>query len=342
MPAARSRGFDPWELARITHGFVGADLEALCREAAMACLRRILPDIDFAQPALPYPMLTQLEPSRADFEAALREVEPSALREVFVEVPTMTWDDIGGLAGLKLLLQEAIGWPLQYRELFDAFDVQPPKGILLSGPPGCGKTLLAQAAASMSQTNFIAVKGPALLSKYVGESESGVREVFRKAKQAAPCLVFFDEIDALVPKRESSESHVSERVVGQFLAELDGVEKLSGVLILAATNRPDIIDPALLRPGRFDVHVTIGLPDASERLAVLLVHTRKKRLATGLSMEEFASSRTEGLTGADLAAICQRAALHAIRERVAGGGAIEGDALVHRRHFEAALQDINR
>ena len=336
MPLAKDS--DLSDLARITHGFVGADIEALCREAAMTCLRRILPDIDLAQSTVPYDTLMQLEVSREDFLAALREVEPSALREVFVEVPTTTWDDVGGLEETKTLLQEAIEWPQKYRELLEAADVKPPKGILLVGPPGCGKTLLAQAAASMSEMNFISVKGPALLSKYIGESELAVREVFRKAKQAAPCLVFFDEIDALVPQRGggSSESHVSERVVGQFLAELDGIEKLTGVLILAATNRPDMIDPALLRPGRFDVKVVIPPPDARERLAILKVHTRKKRLAKGLSIEELIP-RTEGLSGADLAAICQNAALNAVRERVHSTRKIEGAVVLQQRHFEAAL-----
>ena len=336
MPLAKDS--DLSDLARITHGFVGADIEALCREAAMTCLRRILPDIDLAQSTVPYDTLMQLEVSREDFLAALREVEPSALREVFVEVPTTTWDDVGGLEETKTLLQEAIEWPQKYRELLEAADVKPPKGILLVGPPGCGKTLLAQAAASMSEMNFISVKGPALLSKYIGESELAVREVFRKAKQAAPCLVFFDEVDALVPQRGggSSESPVSDRVVGQFLTELDGIEKLTGVLILAATNRPDMIDPALLRPGRFDVKVVIPPPDARERLAILKVHTRKKRLAKGLSIEELIP-RTEGLSGADLAAICQNAALNAVRERVQSTRKIEGAVVLQQRHFEAAL-----
>ena len=336
MPLAKDS--DLSDLARITHGFVGADIEALCREAAMTCLRRILPDIDLAQSTVPYDTLMQLEVSREDFLAALREVEPSALREVFVEVPTTTWDDVGGLEETKTLLQEAIEWPQKYRELLEAADVKPPKGILLVGPPGCGKTLLAQAAASMSEMNFISVKGPALLSKYIGESELAVREVFRKAKQAAPCLVFFDEVDALVPQRGggSSESPVSDRVVGQFLTELDGIEKLTGVLILAATNRPDMIDPALLRPGRFDVKVVIPPPDARERLAILKVHTRKKRLAKGLSIEELIP-RTEGLSGADLAAICQNAALNAVRERVHSTRKIEGAVVLQQRHFEAAL-----
>ena len=315
MPLAKD--VDLPRLADITHGFVGADLEALCREAAMICVRRILPEIDFAQAALPYESLQKLELCREDFLAALREVEPSALREVFVEVPTTTWEDVGGLEQAKRLLREVLEWPLQYADLFSAAGVRPLKGILLSGPPGCGKTLLAQAAASATQVNFISVKGPALLSKYIGESERAVREVFRKAKQAAPCLVFFDEIDALVPRRGSgvSDAGVSERVVGQFLAELDGVEKLTGVLVLAATNRPDMVDPALLRPGRFDVVVEIALPDEPARLAILQVQVRGKPLAQEVRLETIAAN-TEGLTGADLGAICQHAALNAIRERI--------------------------
>ena len=339
-------------LADITHGFVGADLEALCREAAMICVRRILPEIDFAQAALPYESLQKLELCKEDFLAALREVEPSALREVFVEVPTTTWEDVGGLEEPKRLLREVLEWPLQYGDLFNAAGVRPLKGILLCGPPGCGKTLLAQAAASATQVNFISVKGPALLSKYIGESERAVREVFRKAKQAAPCLVFFDEIDALVPRRGSgaSDAGVSERVVGQFLAELDGVEKLIGVLVLAATNRPDMVDPALLRPGRFDVVVEIALPDEPARLAILQVQVRGKPLAQEVRLETIAAN-TEGLTGADLGAICQHAALNAVRERIEqakdknGGGIEPADAsplLIEARHFEAALNDSRK
>lgn len=342
-----SKDVDLPRLADITHGFVGADLEALCREAAMICVRRILPEIDFAQAALPYESLQKLELCKEDFLAAMREVEPSALREVFVEVPTTTWEDVGGLEQAKRLLREVLEWPLQYGDLFNAAGVRPLKGILLCGPPGCGKTLLAQAAASATQVNFISVKGPALLSKYIGESERAVREVFRKAKQAAPCLVFFDEIDALVPRRGSgaSDAGVSERVVGQFLAELDGVEKLIGVLVLAATNRPDMVDPALLRPGRFDVVVEIALPDEPARLAILQVQVRGKPLAQEVRLETIAAN-TEGLTGADLGAICQHAALNAVRERIEqtkdenGAGTEPADAyplLIEARHFDAAL-----
>jgi transitional endoplasmic reticulum ATPase len=291
----------------------------------------------------------KLELCKEDFLAALRDVEPSALREVFVEVPSTTWEDVGGLERAKRLLHEALEWPLQYRDLFDAAGVRPLKGILLSGPPGCGKTLLAQAAASATQVNFISVKGPALLSKYVGESERTVREVFRKAKQAAPCLVFFDEIDALVPRRGggASDAHVSERVVGQFLAELDGIEKLSGVLVLAATNRPDIVDPALLRPGRFDVVVEIPLPDEQERLAILRIQTRGKPVAKEVRLDAVAAN-TAGLTGADLGAICHHAALNAIRERIeqARDGKEEhsdsSPLLIQPRHFEAARNEIRQ
>lgn len=347
MPLAKD--VDLPRLADITHGFVGADLEALCREAAMICVRRILPEIDFAQAALPYESLQKLELCKEDFLAALREVDPSALREVFVEVPTTTWEDVGGLDQPKRLLREVLEWPLQYGALFSAAGVRPLKGILLSGPPGCGKTLLAQAAASATQVNFISVKGPALLSKYIGESERAVREVFRKAKQAAPCLVFFDEIDALVPRRGSgaSDAGVSERVVGQFLAELDGVEKLTGVLVLAATNRPDMVDPALLRPGRFDVVVEVALPDEATRFAILQVQVRGKPVAKEVRLETIAAT-TEGLTGADLGAICQHAALNAIRERIEqakGDGTEPADAsplLIETRHFEAALNDSRK
>ncbi len=333
-------------LAHITHGFVGADLEALCREAAMVCIRRILPEIDFAQATIPYESLQKLELGKDDFVAALREVEPSALREVFVEVPDTQWDDVGGLDCPKRLLRELLEWPQQYGELFTQAGVKPLKGVLLCGPPGCGKTLLAKAAASATQVNFISVKGPALMSKYIGESERAVREVFHKAKQAAPCLVFFDEIDALVPRRGSGagDAGVSERVVGQFLAELDGVEKLNGVLILAATNRPDMVDPALLRPGRFDVVVQIAVPTDLERLAILRVHVRNKPLAKDVRLEDIAGAAV-GATGADLEALCNRAALNAIRERItamqATGSAAAESAplLIGARHFASAAQD---
>ena len=304
-------------LAEITHGFVGADLEALCREAAMICLRRILPDIDFALTDIPYEALSKLEVYMDDFLTALREVEPSAIREVFVEIPDVNWEDVGGLESIKARLVEAVEWPLKYPHLFEKAGTRAPKGILISGPPGCGKTLLAKAIANESRVNFISVKGPALLSKFVGESEEGVREVFRKARQAAPCIIFFDEIDALVPVRSaaSSDSHVAERVLSQFLSELDGIEELKGVLVLGATNRADMLDPAVLRPGRFDEVVEIPIPDEKDRKEIFDIHLKGKPLAAGIDSDKLALN-TEGLSGAEIAAVCNKAALMAVRRAV--------------------------
>jgi transitional endoplasmic reticulum ATPase len=312
-----SKEVDLLHLADITHGFVGADLEALCREAAMICLRRIMPDIDFALNNIPYEQLARLEVLMDDFIGALREVEPSAIREVFVEVPDVRWKDVGGLGSIKERLVEAVEWPLKFGHLFQSAGTTPSKGILISGMPGCGKTLLAKAVANESGVNFISVKGPALLSMYVGESEAGIREIFRKARQAAPCILFFDEIDALVPSRSagSSDSHVSERVLSQFLAEMDGIEELKGVLVMAATNRPDMIDQAILRPGRFDEVVEILLPEAKDRREIFEIHLRGKPLGPDINMDNLAS-KADGLTGADIAFICRRAALSAIRRIV--------------------------
>jgi transitional endoplasmic reticulum ATPase len=305
-------------LAEITHGFVGADLEALCREAAMSCLREILPEVDFSRDSVPYEQLSKLEVRSDHFKSALRAVEPSALREVFVDVPHVRWNDVGGLTDTKQRLTEAVQWPLQHAKLFEQARLKPPKGILLSGPPGCGKTLLAKAVATESGLNFISVKGAALLSKYVGESERGVRETFQKARQAAPCIIFFDELDALIPRRGGGgESHVSERVVSQFLTELDGIEDLTGVLVLAATNRSDIIDPAVLRPGRFDEIVEIPLPQRQDRAAILEVHLRGRPLEAAVDIGALAGE-TDGMSGADLAQLCDQAALLAIRRSVQG------------------------
>ena len=250
------------QFARITHGFVGADLESLSKEAAMRSLRRILPDIDLQQEKISSEILQKIRISEEDFREALKEVRPSALREVLVEIPNVTWEDVGGLDGLKEELKEAVEWPLKHKEAFEYVDVATPKGILLYGPPGTGKTLIAKALAKMTESNFISVKGPELLSKWVGESEKGVREIFRKARQAAPCIIFFDEIDALVPRRGGGDStHVSENVVSQILTEIDGLEELNDVLIIGATNRLDIVDEALLRPGRFDRIIEVPKPD---------------------------------------------------------------------------------
>lgn len=343
MPLAED--VDLSQLADITHGFVGADLESLCREAAMTCLRRIFPSIDFARATLPYEALKHLEVHKEDFLAAMHEVEPSVMREVFAEVPTTTWDDVGGLEDVKRQLREAVEWPLKYRDLFDAAGVKAPKGILLSGPPGCGKTLLAKAVASSTQVNFISVKGPALMSKYVGESERAVREVFQKAKQAAPCIIFFDEMDALVPRRSAGgDNSVAERVVGQFLAELDGAEKLKDVLVLGATNRRDMIDPAVLRPGRIDAVVDIPLPDEKERLAILNVYMRGKPFADDVHLDPMAE-QTLGMSGADLESICQRAGINAIRDLIAttpdwAEGQEKPHLTIEIHHLAAALDEL--
>jgi transitional endoplasmic reticulum ATPase len=344
MPLAADVGMR--HMAEITHGFVGADLEALCREAAMICLRRIMPDIDFALARIPYEQLAKLEVGKEDFLDALREVEPSATREVFVEVPDVRWEDVGGLDQVKQRLIEAVEWPLQYAELFTQAGIRSPKGILLTGPPGCGKTLLAKAIANESQVNFISVKGPALLSKYVGESERGVRDMFRKAKQAAPCIIFFDEVDALIPARGAggSDSHVADRVLSQFLSELDGVEELKGVLMLGATNRPDMLDPAILRPGRFDQIVEIPLPDEQGRRQIFEVHLRNKPLAPGIDLGGLAAA-TEDFSGAEIQGICVRAALSAVRRAVAGKiekPEAEAVVLIEPGDLEAELEEARR
>ena len=328
MPLAED--VDPAHLAAITHGFVGADLEALCREAAMLCLRRGLADIDADLAQLPCEQLAGLQVHMDDFLAALREVEPSAIREVFAEVPDVSWEEIGGLSQIKARLREAVEWPLKYPQLFEEMGAQPPKGILLSGPPGCGKTMLAKALATQTQVNFISVKGPELLSKYVGESERGVREVFRKARQAAPCIIFFDEIDALICSRGAgAEALVSEQVLSQFLAEFDGVEELKGVLVLGATNRIDRLDPAVLRPGRFDEIVEVPLPDQRGREEIFATYMCGKPLSGAVDWRALAA-QAEGFSGAQIAAVCQQAMRESIRRAVtaAGDGAVDGNSLL--------------
>jgi transitional endoplasmic reticulum ATPase len=275
------------EVADVTHGFVGADLEAVCKEAAMKSLRRILPEIELEKDSIPVEVLQKIIVKMQDFEEALKEVHPSAMREVLVEVPNVSWQEVGGLADVKQELTEAVEWPLKYRELFDQADAHPPKGLLLYGPPGSGKTLLAKAVANESEANFISVKGPELLSKWVGESEKAVREVFRKARQASPCVIFFDELDAIVPLRGGSygDSQVTERVVSQILTELDGLEDLRDVVVIGATNRPDIIDPALLRPGRFDRLLYVPPPDVEARKEIFKIHTQRKPLAEEIDLK---------------------------------------------------------
>ncbi len=303
-------------LAEITHGFVGADMEALAREAAMAAVKKLMPEIEFEKDYIPSETLLKLEVTMDDFYEALKVVEPSALREVFTEIPNVKWEDVGGLTKVKQVLQQTIEWPLQHADLFKKANLTPSKGILLYGSPGCGKTLIAKAAASSCGVNFISVKGPALLSKYVGESEKGVREVFQKAKQASPCIIFFDELDSLVPKREESgDSHVSERVVSQFLTELDGIEELKGVVVLGATNRLDMIDPALLRAGRFDFLLEIAEPDEKDRLEILKIHLKNKPISSDINYEELVAW-TANFTGSDIEMLCRKAAMLAIESFV--------------------------
>jgi transitional endoplasmic reticulum ATPase len=347
MPLSHDVDLD--RLAGVTHGFVGADLESLGREAAMSALRRLMPTIEFHQTHLPYDRLVGLEVTNDDFQAALNEVEPSALREVFIEVPDVGWDDIGGLDDAKRILIESVEWPLRHGALFERAGIRPSRGIVLHGAPGTGKTLLAKALARQSEANFISVKGPQLLSMYLGESERAVREVFRKARQAAPCIIFFDEIDSLAPIRSGHELQASEneRVVGQLLTELDGIEDLRGVVALAATNRPDRVDPALLRAGRFDIMVELPLPDATARHAILAVHTRRMPLAADVDLAALADA-TEDFSGADIERLCRRAALLAMREIVARTEQTHtepadlelADLRIGRQHFDTALREL--
>ncbi len=314
MPLAKD--VDLEKLADITHGFVGADLEALAREAAMSALREIMPEIEFEKEYIPYKKLLGLEVTMDHFREALKEVEPSALREVFTEIPNVKWEDVGGLEDVKQILKETIEWPLKYPELFEKAKTKPPKGILLYGDPGTGKTLLAKAVASQCGVNFISVKGPQLLSKWIGESEKGVREVFKKARQAAPCILLFDEIESLVPNRNIEDSSgVSQRVVGQFLSEMDGLEELKGVVVIGTTNRLDLVDTALLRAGRFDFLLELPKPDEKTREEIFKIHTREKPLAEDVDLKNLAKE-TEGLVGSDIEAICKKASMLAIREFV--------------------------
>lgn len=325
-------------LADMTHGFVGADIENLCREAAMKSLRKTLPDYDNEEELhLGNGNLKPIMVGMSDFMEALKEVEPSAIREIFVEISEVTWDDIGGLKDIKERLVEAVIWPLKHKDLFEITDTKAPKGILLCGPPGTGKTLLAKALANQSSANFISVKGAELLSRYVGESEQAVRDVFKKAKQVAPCIVFFDEIDALAPpRRESDGTRVSERVVSQLLTEMDGVEDLREVLVLAATNRIDIVDPALLRAGRFDLIFNIPYPDENELLEILKIHTRGKPIARDAKLPEIAR-KLKGLSGADIKLLCQRASIIAIREHLRNR---KKAIKITEGHLDEALEEI--
>ena len=313
------KNVDLEQISKITHGFVGADLEVLSKEAAMRSLRRILPEIDLDEEKVSSEILQKIQITSEDFRDALKEVKPSALREVQVQIPNVSWDDVGGLDQLKEELREAVEWPIKYKEAFDYVNVETPKGILLYGPPGTGKTLIAKALAKMTESNFISIKGPELLSKWVGESEKGIREIFRKARQAAPCIIFLDEIDALVPRRSngSSGSHVTENVVSQILTEIDGLEELHNVLIIGATNRLDIVDEALLRPGRFDRIIEVPNPDAKGRQHIFEIHTKKKPLASDVNIIKLVEL-TNSFSGAEIAAVANRAAIAALKRYVSG------------------------
>ncbi|RLM72323.1 CDC48 family AAA ATPase [Halorubrum sp. Atlit-26R] len=340
-------GIDLDEYAENTHGFVGADLESLAKESAMHALRRIRPEIDLESDEIDADVLNSIQVTEADFKEAIKGIEPSALREVFVEVPDVTWDDVGGLEGTKERLRETIQWPLEYPEVFEELDMQAAKGVLMYGPPGTGKTLLAKAVANESESNFISIKGPELLNKYVGESEKGVREVFSKARENAPTIVFFDEIDSIATERgkNSGDSGVGERVVSQLLTELDGLESLEDVVVVATTNRPDLIDSALLRPGRLDRHVHVPVPDEEARRRIFEVHTRHKPLADDVDLDALAR-KTEGYVGADIEAVAREASMNASREFIGSVtreevGESVGNVRVTMAHFDDALSEVN-
>lgn len=332
------------KISELTHGFTGADISELCKEAAMKALRRVIPEIDFDAKYVPVEVLNKLYVTMHDFIDALRFVEPSTMREVYVETPNVTWNDVGGLKEIKQELREAIEWPLKYQDLFEKAGAKPPKGILLSGPPGSGKTLLAKAVANESGVNFINIKGPELMSKFVGESEKGVRKTFKRAKQVAPCIIFFDELDALAPRRGSgiTDSHVSERVISQILTEMDGLEELHGVIVLAATNRVDLIDPALLRPGRYDLILHVPTPDREARAEIFQIHTRENPLAKDVSFEELVAE-TEGRQGADIEAICREATMMAIRDYINPCEKKNVTQLnVNMKHFREAIKKVKQ
>ena len=320
-------------LADETHGFVGADIESLTKEAAMKALRRYLPKIDLDEEDIPPSLIDRMIVKREDFEGALGDVEPSAMREVLVELPKVSWDDVGGLDDPKQTVKESVEWPLTSRAKFDRMGIDPPKGVLLYGPPGTGKTLIAKAVANETNANFISVRGPQLLSKWVGESEKAIRQTFRKARQVDPTVIFFDELDSLAPSRGGETgNNVSERVVNQLLTELDGLEETGDVMVIGATNRPDMIDPALIRSGRFDRLVLIGEPDEEGREQILKIHTRESPLAPDVSLREIAE-RTDGYVGSDLETIAREAAIEALRD--------DPDAReVEMQHFRRAMESV--
>ncbi|NIN53082.1 MAG: CDC48 family AAA ATPase [Nitrososphaeria archaeon] len=332
MPLAED--VDLEDLSRISHGFVGADLAVLAKEAAMSALRRYLPDLDLEKGTIPSEMLEKIKVTLDDFLEALKDIQPSALREVYLEIADIRWEDVGGLEDVKQQLKEAVEWPLKNPDIFERLGVRASRGILLFGPPGTGKTLLAKAAATESEANFIAVRGPEILSKWVGESEKAVRKIFQKARQSAPCIVLYDELDAIVPRRGMgySSSGVTERMVNQLLSEMDGIQVQKHVVVIGATNRPDILDPALLRPGRFDRVIYVPPPDLNARQEIFKIHMRKMPLGKNVNLRRLAEL-TEGYTGADIEAICREAAMSSAREDMSAKE-------VRSKHFEEALRTI--
>jgi len=301
----------------MTHGYTGADLAALCRETAMKALRRYLPEIDLEEERIPPSVLEKMEVKMEDFMGAFKEITPTAMREVAIEVPTVYWDDVGDLEAVKQELKESVEWPIKNPDTFRRMGINPPKGILLFGPPGCGKTLLARAVATESEANFISIKGPEVFSKWVGESEKAIREVFRKARMSAPTVIFFDEIDSLVPRRGLGygDSGVTDRVISQLLTEIDGIATLEDIVVLAATNRPDIVDPAVLRPGRFDRLIYVPEPIEEGRYAVFKIHVKNIPLAKDVDIRELARI-TKGYSGADIESVCREAAMIALRRDI--------------------------
>ena len=334
------------KLSSVAHGFVGADLEGLCKEAAMKTLRRVLPELKLQEDKLTPEFLNKLQVTNEDFQLALKDITPSAMREVYIETPDVRWSEIGGLDTIKKELQEAVEWPLKYPDLYNTIGYSMPKGILLFGPSGTGKTLLAKSVATESEANFISIRGPELLSKWVGESERGVREVFRRARQTSPCIIFFDQIDALAPLRGlGGESMVTERVVSQLLTELDGIQSLSGVVVLAATNRMDMVDPALLRAGRFDKLLYIPQPDKDARRQILGIQTKGKRISADLDLDRVAEM-TDGFSGADITAVVNTAVSLVLQEYLATYPKPEdakqhsSEATVTMIHFEDAIRKV--
>jgi len=332
MPLAED--VDLKRLSDVTHGYTGADVASLCREAAMKALRRYIPEVNLEEERISPEILEKMVVIMEDFLSAYREITPTAMREVYVEVPQVHWNEVGGLNRVKQELMESVEWPLKRAEVFKKMGIKPPRGVLLYGPPGCGKTLLARAVATESEANFISIKGPEIFSKWVGESEKAIREVFRKGRTAAPAIIFFDELDAIVPKRGLGygDSGASERVISQLLTEIDGIESLQNVLVIAATNRPDILDPAVLRPGRFDRLIYVASPDFDSLKEIFKIHTHSMPLSRDVDMDEVAR-KAQGYSGADIEAICREAAMNALREDV--------DATeVTRRDFDVAMERV--